>query len=772
MIFFFLLSLSSIFTNTIDISSTILDNNFNPIENVTVNCIDNYSLSDVDGYFSIQCNDQNIVTFNHIKYTETNVEVKKIENFIILSKNEVMSSPVIVYGQFNKISDKNFSTQVIDNKKLNKNSYSHIQEITHKVSNLNYAQGTSRPRYYQIRGLGELSQFSGEGAPHFYVGYSIDNIDFSGIGMIGNLFDIKQIEVFKGPQSTLFGQNSMGGQINITTLEPKNYKSAIINFSKEDFNSNSYNIFLSNKLSNNWNYATTFSKHYSDGYINNNQLNNGEIISVSNTNARNEQLIKLKLNYFNNDFLSKITIIHSDINNNYDVWSPDNNGYTTYTDYRGKDLQKTNAISIYLKQKNNFSDLISISTYSDNEITYSYDSDWGNNEFWSNPPYNFDNYYYGYFSPYNYTDITNRNKINKSQEFRLVNRFFYNLDITSGVIYSESIENDIRDGWLFAGDAININSKFKINKAGLYSSISSQKNKFNFNFGFRYDYNKTKNKLEWSDYYGPAGNESVNVKDSDLYGVNLKIIYQLNNKLSFLSIISSGYKSSGVNMTPNLPLEYKTYNNEYSINYEFGIKRKHLENSIDISFFYVNRKDPQLRVFYQHDISNPNSFDYATFNSDIGFNYGCEFDTRFKISNKLYLDSSIGYLKTHISNFTYLDVVYGNREQAHAPNYTYSINFIYEVLKNNSINLSFNGMDKFYFDDQYNYMSNNRDLIDIAYNLKYKNIELTLFAKNIGDEKYEVRGYTFRLEPPNYELKNYKSYGQPRSIGINLTYSM
>ena len=69
-------------------------------------------------------------------------------------------------------------------------------------------------------------------------------------------------------------------------------------------------------------------------------------------------------------------------------------------------------------------------------------------------------------------------------------------------------------------------------------------------------------------------------------------------------------------------------------------------------------------------------------------------------------------------------------------------------------------------------MSNNRDLIDIAYNLKYKNIELTLFTKNIGDEKYEVRGYTFGLEPPNYEIKNYKSYGQPRSIGINLTYSI
>ena len=769
---FFLLLINIIFSNTIDVSATIVNDNFIPIENVIVGCDSNSVYSDINGYFSIQCSAQNIVTFKHIKYEETNIEVKKIENFIILSENEIKSTPVIVYGQFNKIFDKKKSTQIIDTKKISKNTYTHLQEITHKISNLNYAQGTSRPRYYQIRGLGELSQYSGEGAPHFYVGYTIDNIDFSGIGMLGNLFDIKQIEVFKGPQSTLFGQNSMGGQINITTLEPKNYKSSIINVSKEDFNSHTYNIFLSNRLSNNWNYATTLSKHYSDGYIKNSQLDNGKNISNSNTNGRNEELIKLKLNYFKNKFLSRITFIHSDINNNYDVWTPDNNGYTTYTDYRGKDFQKTNAISIYLKKKNDFSDIISISTYSDNKIKYSYDSDWANNEFWSNPPYNFNNNYYGYYAPYSYTDVTNRNKINKSQEFRFINRFFYNLDITSGIIYSESIENDIRDGWLFAGDAININSKFNIKKAGFYSSANTQKNKFKFNFGFRYDYNNTMNIIEWSDYYGPAGNESINVKDSALLGINFSINYQLNNKLSFLSIISTGYKSSGVNMTPNVPDEYKTYNNEYAINYEFGIESQYLENKINLSLFYIHRKNPQLRLFYQHDISNPNSFDYATFNSDIGFNYGCELDSKHKISNKLYIYSSIGYLKTYISNFTYLGLIYGKREQAHAPNYNYNINFIYNLLNNHSINLSFNGMDKFYFDDQYDYMSNRRDLIDISYNLKYKNIEITLFAKNITDNKYEVRGFTFGLEPPSYEIKNYKSYGQPRSIGINLTYSI
>ena len=57
----------------------------------------------------------------------------------------------------------------------------HFADVLGLVPNLNWSGGTSRPRYFQLRGIGELEQY--QGAPNPSVGFLIDDIDFSGVGM-------------------------------------------------------------------------------------------------------------------------------------------------------------------------------------------------------------------------------------------------------------------------------------------------------------------------------------------------------------------------------------------------------------------------------------------------------------------------------------------------------------------------------------------------------------------------------------------------------------
>jgi len=110
------------------------------------------------------------------------------------------------------------SATVLDAHTLDIAGVQHFQDVLGLVPNLNWAAGTSRPRYFQLRGIGELEQW--QGAPNPSVGFLIDGIDFSGVGMPATLSDVDSIEVLRGPQGTAYGANALAGLIAVNTRAP------------------------------------------------------------------------------------------------------------------------------------------------------------------------------------------------------------------------------------------------------------------------------------------------------------------------------------------------------------------------------------------------------------------------------------------------------------------------------------------------------------------------------------------------------------------------
>ena len=69
------------------------------------------------------------------------------------------------------------------------------------------------------------------------VGLNVDNVPFFNKDAYDfDLSDIRKVEMLRGPQSTLYGRNTMGGEVNITTLSPMEFQGvrALFEYGKEN----------------------------------------------------------------------------------------------------------------------------------------------------------------------------------------------------------------------------------------------------------------------------------------------------------------------------------------------------------------------------------------------------------------------------------------------------------------------------------------------------------------------------------------------------------
>jgi iron complex outermembrane receptor protein len=108
---------------------------------------------------------------------------------------------------------------VLSGQSLADKSISYINDLQNAVPNLQVepAFGSSQPQF-RLRGVGFIDYTSNNTSP---VGVSLDGVAFAlPIQTQGQLFDIDRVEVLRGPQGTLYGRNTTGGEINFISNRP------------------------------------------------------------------------------------------------------------------------------------------------------------------------------------------------------------------------------------------------------------------------------------------------------------------------------------------------------------------------------------------------------------------------------------------------------------------------------------------------------------------------------------------------------------------------
>jgi outer membrane receptor protein involved in Fe transport len=251
-------------------------------------------------------------------------------------------------------------------------------------------------------------------------------------------------------------------------------------------------------------------------------------------------------------------------------------------------------------------------------------------------------------------------------------------------------------------------------------------------------------------------------------GGEAALSYDHSSSLTSYVALSSGYKAGGFNLGI-VPAGRRDFAQERMWNVEAGIKSWLLDDrlQLNLSVFYNQRDDQQVRTSFQQVPGDPSSFVFYTDNAAEGESTGLEAELRWSPDDHWELYANLGLLDATFADFVTPEVDLTDRGQAHAPRYTYAAGGTWRSTSGWFLRADVSGKDDFYFDVSNNQKSKPYSIVNLRFGFESADWTTQLWVRNVFDEYYAVRGFYFGNEPPDFPPTLYTRAGDPRQVGIS-----
>jgi outer membrane receptor protein involved in Fe transport len=596
------------------------------------------------------------------------------------------------------------------------------------------------------------------------VGIVIDGLDMSGVANSAALYDVEQIEFFRGPQGTRFGTSALAGSIQVMSYNPTDTFEAAFSGGYGNYDSWHGGGVVSGPITSQLTGRLAIQRLESDGYLDN------EFLGRDNTNGYDETSVRGKLNWVNvaGDVNLNVTGFYFDSNNGYDAFSLDNSR-ETFTDNPGEDSQETAALALTSGWQIAESVLVeSIVTVTHTELDYGYDEDWT---------------YIGFCdgtlcdagSEFSNTDHYNRERNDYSIDLRMSSDFDNGARIVAG-IYAQRRDEDLTRQYY--GE---FKSNYDTERYAVYGQMDWPiGERWQLTTGVRFE--------NFSDDYKDSNALDLD-SDDNMWGGELTLQREVGDSTLIYATLSQGNKPGGINtevssvggfVRPELMpflLARTRFDSEKLLNREIGLKGRYLDDrlSLRVAAFHMDRDNAQLES-WTWDAVNFIWVGMLDTSSD-GENYGLEIEANFMVSNRVELFGSLGLLRTEIDELTVFDLdtdnftEKSNRDQTKAPEYQFNVGANINLTDRLTARIELEGQDQSFYGYYHDGRIDSYELVNASLTYTVRQFEVRLWGRNLTDEDYSVHGLYFGNDPrKDWIPESYFQYGEPAVWGVSLGY--